>query len=120
MTEKINEEGLKKYTVKVGSNKEERQYIALAYDANENRLTVCTYYQYEIQFCSDIAGLLGFPLAHEGVWDGLFSDIIKGEKMGDFHATQSGGLNTLYVYTDIIKEQFVGGTSAPLLRIIAR
>ena len=37
---------------------------------------------------------------------------------GDFHATPSGGLNTLYVYTDIIKEQFVGGTSAPLLRII--
>ena len=38
--ETINEEGLKKYTVKVGRNKEERQYITLAYDANENRVTV--------------------------------------------------------------------------------
>ena len=43
---------------------------------------------------------------------------LKERKKGDFHATTAGGLNTLYVYTDIIKEQFVGGTSAPLLRII--
>ena len=96
----------------------ERQYNTLAYDANENRVTVRTHYQYAIQFGSDIARLLGFKLAHDGVSEGLFSDIIEGTKKGDFHATPSGGLNTLYVYTDIIKEQFVGGTSAPLLRII--
>ena len=61
---------------------------------------------------------LAFPLAHDGVSEGIFSDIIEGKKKGDFHATPSGGLNTLYVYTDIIKEQFVSGKSAPLLRII--
>ena len=77
-----------------------------------------TYYHYTIKFGSDIARLLGFPLAHGGEWDGLFSDIIEGEKKGDFQATSSGGLNTLYMYTDIIKEQFVGGTSTLLLRII--
>ena len=59
-----------------------------------------------------------FPLTHDGVSEGLFSDIIEGKKNGDFRATRSGGLNTLYLHTDIIKEQFVGGTSAPLLRII--
>ena len=77
-----------------------------------------TYYQYAIQFSSDIARMLGFPLAHNDEWNGLFSNIIEGEKKGDFHATTSAGLNTLYVYTDIIKEQFVGGSRAPLLRII--
>ena len=77
-----------------------------------------TYYQYAVQFGSDIARLLDFPLAHHGVWTGLFSDIIEGDKKGDFHAKTSGGLNTLYMYRAIIKEQFVGGTSAPLLRII--
>ena len=71
-----------------------------------------TYYQYAIQFGSDIARLLDFPLAHDGVWEGLFSDTIKGEMKGDFHSMPSGGLNTLYVYTDIIKEQFVGTTIA--------
>ena len=61
-----------------------------------------TYYQYAIQFISDIARLLGFPLAHDGVWDG--NSPVEGEKKGDFHTTTSAGLNTLYVYTDIIKE----------------
>ena len=62
--------------------------------------------------------MLGFPLANDVEWKGQFSDIIEGVKKGDFHTTTSAGLNTLYVYTDIIKEQFVGGTRAPLLRII--
>ena len=77
-----------------------------------------TYNQYAIQFGSDIARLLGFPLAHVGVWNGQISDIIEGEKKGDFNTTTSAGLNTLYVYTYIINEQFVCGTRAPLLRII--
>ena len=64
------------------------------------------HYQFAIQFASDIARLLGFPLAHDDVYDERFSAIIEGEKKGDFHATTAGGLNTLYVYTDIIKEQF--------------
>ena len=77
LIEVINEAGLKKYIVKFGRNKEERQYIALAYDANEKRVTVHTYYQYVIQFGSDIASLLGFALAHDGVWNGLFSVITQ-------------------------------------------
>ena len=81
-------------------NKEERKYITLSYDANEKRVTVHTYYQYAIQFGSDIARMLGFPLPHDGVWEGLLSNIIEGKKKGDFHATTSAGLNTLYVYTD--------------------
>ena len=118
LIETINEAGLKKYTVKADKNEEGGKHITLAYDVNEKRVTVHTYYQYAIQFGSDIARMLGFPLAHNGVWEGLFSNIIEGEKKGDFHATTSAGLNTLYVFTDIIKEQFVGGTRAPLLRII--
>ena len=81
LIETINEAGLKRYTMKVGRNKEERKYITLAYDANEKRVTVHTYYQYAIQFGSDIARLLGFPLANDGVWNGIFSDIIEGEKI---------------------------------------
>ena len=37
-----------------------------------------THYQYAIQFGSDIARLLGFPLEHDGVSEGIFSDIIEG------------------------------------------
>ena len=70
LIETINEAGLKKYTMKVGRNKDERKYITLAYDANEKRVTVHTYYQYAIQFGLDIACLLGFTLAHDGVWNG--------------------------------------------------
>ena len=80
------------------------------------RVTVYTYYQYAIQF--DSSRMLGFPLANDVEWKGQFSDIIEGVKKGDFHTPPSAGLNTLYVYTDIIQEQFVGGTRAPLLRII--
>ena len=43
---------------------------------------------------------------------------MEGVNKGELHATASGGLNTLYVYTDIIKEQFVGGINAPHLRIL--
>ena len=116
--EAIEEAGLKKYVMKVGRTKEKKKTIALTYDSAEGKVTVRTLYQFAIQFASDIARLLGFPLAHDDVYDDRFSAIIEGEKKGDFHATTAGGLNTLYVYTDIIKEQFVGGISAPLLRII--
>ena len=64
--------------MKVGRNKEERKYIALAYDANENRVNVRTYYQYAIQFGSDIARLLGFPLAHDGYGRDYLVDITNG------------------------------------------
>jgi hypothetical protein len=46
------------------------------------------------------------------------SDIISSTEIGPIRATTSGGLNTMYVYTNIIKDQPVGGTAIPLLRII--
>ena len=91
--------------MKVGRNKEERKYITLAHDANEKRVTVYTYYQYAIQFGSDIARLLCFPLAYDGVRKGEFSDIIGGEKNGNYHSTTSGGI---YVYTVRIHSYYQG------------
>ena len=116
----IEKAGLKKYVQKTRANNTvtTKKLIIIHYNAVESKVTVHTFNQYGIQFGFDIARLLGFPVSYEGVWNGNYSSIIEGVKKGDFHATPSAGLNTLYVYTDIIKEQFVGGTSAPLLRII--
>ncbi len=121
LIEAIWEAGLKRYVSRTRVNKSlvtTKKLIMIHYDAVESKVTVRTLNQFAVQFGIDIARLLGFPVSYEGVWNGNYSSIIEGVKKSDFHATPSAGLNTLYVYTDIIKEQFVGGTSAPLLRII--
>ena len=66
---------------------------------------------YRIKFGKDIARLLGFS---SKTWIAGGKNKIK----SPYHATIYGGLTTLYVYTDIIQEQFVGETAVPILRIV--
>ena len=70
-----------------------------------------------IQFGGDVATFLGFPIMTAGAWPG-YSDLLKGRKTAKFQTTTTGGVNSIYIYTDIIKEQFVGGIKSPLLRIV--
>ncbi len=89
--------------------------ITISYDAETKRVTVETKFNYAIRFGSDISILLGFEV---GKLSSRGLDMIEGKRTGEFYASKSGGLNTMYVYTDIIKEQIVGGIYAPLLKVI--
>ena len=64
-----------------------------------------TKFNYAVHFGSDICYLLGFQVAKLNA-AGL--DVIDGKRTGEYYASKNGGLNTLYIYTDIIKEQIVG------------
>ena len=73
--------------------------IEINYNKVEKRTFVKT--NNPIKFGQDIARLLGFS---SNTWiDG------GGKKIkSPYHATVYGGLTTLYVYTDVIEEQFIG------------
>ena len=77
------------------------------FDSVEERTRVQISDGYSIHFGSDIARLLGFPS------DNLIKSINKNKvnEVSSYHATPSGGLSTVYVYTDIIKQQIVGETA---------
>ena len=74
-----------------------------------------TKFNYAVHFGSDICYLLGFQV---GKLDAAGFDVIDGKRTGEYYASKSGGLKTLYIYTDVIKEQIVGGIHSPLLRVI--
>jgi hypothetical protein len=84
---------------------------------SKERVTVTSDAHSGVQFGSDIATHFGFPYMRSGDFKGL-SKILIGEQVGEFAPTTTGGINSTYIYTDIIKEQFVGGLKAPLLRIV--
>ncbi len=83
--------------------------VSITFDSVEERTRVRVTNGYSVQFGSDIARLLGFPSNKR---------IKSKNKVSPYHATPSGGLSTVYVYTDIIKPQIVGETTTPLLRIV--
>ena len=74
-----------------------------------------TKFNYAYHFGSDICYMLGFQV---GKLNATGMDVIDGRRTGEYYASKNGGLNTLYIYTDIIKEQIVGGIHSPLLRVI--
>ena len=74
-----------------------------------------TKFNYAVHFGSDICYLLGFQV---GKLNATGMDVIDGRRTGEYYASKNGGLNTLYIYTDIIKEKIVGGIHSPLLRVI--
>ena len=45
--------------------------------------------------------------------------LVTGQQKSPFPPDLEGGINTLYVYTDIVDEQRVGDVTAPLLRIVS-
>lgn len=100
---------LRRYTIK------NRNAFNVVYNKTTKRVTVETKFNYAVHFGSDICILFGFEL---GKLSSRGMDMIEGKRTGEFYASKSGGLNTLYVYTDIIREQIVGGMYAPLLKVI--
>ena len=120
LIEAMGKAGLDIYPTKKadGSRNKNIKLFVITYNKTDGKVTVRTRSPWALKFESDIARLLGFAVIHNSEMTRRFSAIIEGEQKGEFHATPSGGLNAMYVYTDIIKEQFVGGESAPLLRII--
>ena len=88
--------------------------VSITFDKVKERTRVTVSGGYCVHFGSDIARLLGFPS------DNLIKSIDNNEvsEVSPYHATPTGDLSTVYVYTDIIKQQIVGETSTPLLRIV--
>jgi len=64
-----------------------------------------------IRLCAGLARFLGFG-------NGLYPVNVKTEGAAPYEPALTGGLNTMFVYTDIMEHQQVGGTVAQLLRII--
>ncbi len=87
----------------------------ICYDSTTKRVIMETKFNYAVHFGADICSILGFEI---GKLCARGFDMIEGKRIGEFYASKSGGLNTLYVYTNIIKEQIVGGIYAPLLKVI--
>ena len=83
--------------------------VSITFDSVKERTRVQVSDGYSVQFGSDIARLLGFPSDKR---------IKSSNQVSPYHATPSGGLSTVYVYSDIIKPQIVGETTTPLLRIV--
>jgi hypothetical protein len=82
---------------------------------DKNRVQIETTNNYAISFGADLAYLLGFKI--KNVSEKNYG-LIKDTQIGENDASITGGLNNIYVYTDIIKELTVGGVNAPLLRIV--
>jgi hypothetical protein len=96
-------------------NGAKRRVFGITYNKATNLVTIQTRQNYSLSLGVDVSYLLGFKLGRITADD---NGLMKGTRTGEYYASLSGGLNTMYVYSDIIKEQLVGGISAPLLRII--
>ncbi len=94
-----------------GIKKGEMRAILLVLNKN-NRIVVTPRFQWSVQFGGDIAAIFGFPIVHNT------SEPIAKMMIGKYHATLSGGMSAMYVYSDIIKTQPVGGGEASLLRAV--
>ena len=84
-------------------------HIRISYDSSTRRVTITAGKKGRIKLRHDLARVLGFD--HD--------TLIRGTtQVGSYLATPSGGFTAMYVYTDIIQEQFVGDYNATLLRTI--
>ena len=84
-------------------------HIQISYDSSKRRVTITAGKKGRIKLRHDLARVLGFD--HD--------TLIRGTtQVGSYLATPSGGFTAMYVYTDIIQEQFVGDYNATLLRTI--
>ena len=84
-------------------------HIQIRYDSTTRRVTIVAGKDGRIKLRNDLARVLGFD--HD--------TLIRGTtQVGAYLATPSGGFTAMYVYTDIIQEQFVGDYNATLLRTI--
>ena len=83
--------------------------IKITYNSTSRRVTITAGKDGRIKLRNDLARVLGFD--HD--------TLIRGTtQVGAYLATPSGGFTSMYVYTVIIEEQFVGDYNATLLRTI--
>ena len=94
-----------------GIKKGEMRTILIVLNKN-NRIVVTPRFKWSVRFGGDIAAMFGFPIVN-----GTSESIAK-MTIGKYHATLSGGMSAMYVYSDIIKAQPVGGGEASLLRAV--
>ena len=94
---------------KDGGEEAARSHI-FTYDAITNRVTVYGTRRSEIMFKGRLARMLGFK---DGVYTRL-SELTHAPLAADLH----GGLNTMFVYSDIIEHQYVGDYREQLLRAV--
>jgi hypothetical protein len=85
----------------------------------KEKVTVKVQPPVRVAFQGDLAAILGFPLHYNstGETNGYTTPVTR-KLVSQFPASPSDSLSTMYVYTDLIKDQYVGGTTAPLLRIL--
>lgn len=69
-----------------------------------------------IQFQAELAAMLGFVDAYSG--SEVLSHYVLNTDEADLPVDLSAGMNSLYVYADIIEDQIIGDAFAPLLRIV--
>ena len=75
--------------------------------------------KYNLVFQGDIARLLGFSNNSQMIVDDHYSEQSRYKIMeSEFLAFITGRYNAMYIYTDIIQDQYVGGQTVPLLRIV--
>ena len=67
---------------------------AFIFEQSNDHVTVIPRYQWTIRFGGDIAMLLGFVVMKTGPYYGT-SDIIKKEIAGSYHASLTGGMNSM-------------------------
>ena len=86
--------------------------IHIRYSEAKNRFGIAGLNKLHLQMSSLLARMLGFG-------DGL-KEIIKIDKDGDalFPPDLTGGLHSMFVYTNVVESQFIGDKFAPLLRVI--
>jgi hypothetical protein len=62
----------------------------------------------ELLITPSLKNILGFDTIH----------FTKGLSVGQNHADIDAGMTAIYVYSDIVQNQFVGDTLVPLLRVV--
>lgn len=91
--------------------------IKISYNENTNRVTINTKQftnkkknRGSLKMKHDVARMLGFDK----------ETLVKAntERISPYAALSSGGLNHIYVYSDVVEEVDVGDVQAPLLRVL--
>ena len=101
----------------INNKPEQIKALDLKYDSKTKRITLETKFGYGIHFGIDLCSLFGFK-EDGGQLNYAGHFVNYGKRTSEFHASIRKSVNTMYVYTNIIKEQHVGGEKAPLLRIV--
>ena len=106
-------------TVFIGDYTGNAEFIKMAYNEFNQKVYIKSHIKYNLVFQGDIARLLGFSNNSQMIVDDHYSEQSRYKVMeSEFPAFLTGRYNAMYIYTDIIQDQYVGGQTVPLLRIV--